>query len=112
MNARELPLPDYDSLPVGAIESRARTLDAPGLRALLDYENAHADRVQVVQVLQHRLHALESGDAQPSGGDPRAYAPEAGGSATHTEPASPQTQGPPINPPSHGDPTNPAQPRT
>jgi hypothetical protein len=112
MNARDLPLPDYDSLPVGAIESRARTLDASGVRALLDYENEHAGRVQVVQILRHRLRSLESGDSQPSGGRPDAHAPEAGASPTHTPQASPQTEGPPINPPSHGDPTNPAQPRT
>jgi hypothetical protein len=111
MTARDLPLPDYDSLPTGAIESRARTLDAAGVRALLDYEKEHADRVQVVLVLQHRLDSLERGDSQPSGGDPAALAPEAGGAPTHTEPASPQTEGPPINPPSQGDPTNPAQPR-
>jgi hypothetical protein len=113
MTDHELPLPDYDSLPVGAIESRARTLDASGVRALLDYENEHACRVQVVQILQHRLDALESGDAHPSGGDPGALAPEAGArEATHAPQASPQTQGPPVNPPSHGDPANPAQPRT
>ena len=79
---------------------------------LLDYENEHADRLQVVQLLRHRLRSLENGDGHPSGGNPDAYAPEAGASANHTPLASPQTQGPPINPPSHGDPTNPAQPRT
>ena len=111
MTAPDLPLPDYDSLPVGSIESRARTLDSTGVRALLDYENEHAGRVQVVQILQHRLKSLEAGDSQPSGGDPLAFAPEAGAGATQTPKASPQTEGPPINPPSHGDPTNPAQPR-
>jgi hypothetical protein len=112
MSASQLPLPDYDDLSTAAIESRARTLDSDGVRALLDYEKEHAHRIQVIQVLQHRLEALTSGDAQPSGGDPAATAPEAG-TATHgTGNASPQTQGPPVNPPSHGDPTNPAQPRS
>ena len=112
MNAHELPLPDYDSLTVGSIEARARTLDTAGVRALLDYENEHAGRLQVVQLLRHRLRSLETGDARPSGGNPVARAPETIGTPTHTPQASPQTQGPPINPPSHGDPTNPAQPRT
>jgi hypothetical protein len=107
----ELPLPDYDSLPVGAIQSRCRTLDAQGVSTLLDYERDHANRVQVVQVLQARLDSLTDGTARPSGGDPAAPAPEAGAAASHTPKASPQTQGPPVNPPSHGDPTNPAQPR-
>ena len=65
MNARELPLPDYDSLPVGSIEARARTLDTAGVRALLDYENEHAGRLQVVQLLRHRLHSLKRGDVRP-----------------------------------------------
>ena len=55
MNAHDLPLPDYDSLTVGSIEARARTLDTAGVRALLDYENEHAGRLQVVQLLRHRL---------------------------------------------------------
>jgi hypothetical protein len=111
MAAHDLPLPDYDNLPVGAIESRARMLDSSGVRALLDYENEHAGRVQVVQILQHRLESLDLREGAPSGGDPSARAPEAGGAPSHTAKASPQTEGPPVNPPSHGDPTNPAQPR-
>ena len=106
-----LPLPDYDHLPVGSLTSRIRTLDADGLQAVLTYEQAHANRVQVVQALTHRLDGVQAG-AQPSGGDPEAARPEAapapdGGSAVSTA-----TSGPPVNPPSHGDPTNPAQPRS
>jgi hypothetical protein len=106
----ELPLPDYDHLPLGSLEGRIRSLDADGLEALLDYERAHGNRLPVVQVLERRLEAVRGG-AELSGGDPMAatpevqHAPQAGGTA------SPQTQGPPVNPPSHGDPTNPAQPR-
>jgi hypothetical protein len=104
----DLPLPDYDSLPAGSVESRARTLDPEGVRQLLDYERQHADRPQIVAMLEHRLEALRSGDAQPSGGDPSAPTPE-------TAPGEPTgfsvTPGPPVNPPSQGDPTNPAQPR-
>ncbi len=106
----ELPLPDYDHLPVGSLEGRIRSLDADALDALLAYEQAHGNRLPVVQVLERRLQAVRDG-AELSGGDPMAATPEVqhapqGGSA-----ASPQTQGPPVNPPSHGDPTNPAQPR-
>ncbi len=105
-----LPIPDYDQLPLGSLESRIRTLDRAGLEALIGYEGEHGDRLPVMQVLQRRLEELESG-AEPSGGDPGA------GSMPETEPAtppsdvSPQTEGPPVNPPSHGVPTNPAQPR-
>lgn len=106
----ELPLPDYDHLPIGSLEGRIRSLDADGLEALLAYERAHGDRLPVTQLLENRLSAVRGG-AEPTSGSPMAATPELqhappGGSA-----ASPQTEGPPINPPSHGDPTNPAQPR-
>jgi hypothetical protein len=111
--SHDLPLPDYDGLPAGAIESRVRTLDEAGVGALLDYEQAHANRVQVVQVLQRRLSALHQGAAEPSGGSPSALAPETPGtSAERPGQAAPTTEGPPQNPPSHGVQTNPAQPRT
>jgi hypothetical protein len=105
-----LPLPDYDHLPVGSLTSRIRTLDADGLQTLLTYEKAHANRVQVISAMDHRLADLRAG-SEPSGGDPAAAQPEhapapAGGSGV-----SEATSGPPVNPPSHGDPTNPAQPR-
>jgi hypothetical protein len=103
-----LPLPDYDALPTGSVESRVRTLDQEGIRQLLDHERGHANRPQIVAMLEHRLESLTSGGAQPSGGDASAPAPEA---APGTATGSSVTPGPPINPPSHGDPTNPAQPR-
>ncbi|PRY47450.1 hypothetical protein LY71_11484 [Geodermatophilus tzadiensis] len=107
----QLPLPDYDHLPVEGLISRIRTLDATGLQTLLDYERAHADRLQVVMAMENRLRSLHEG-AQPSGGDPAAAAaddpvPAAGGSKV-----SEATTGPAMNPPSQGDPTNPAQPRS
>jgi hypothetical protein len=107
---RDLPLPDYDHLPVGSLTSRIRTLGAEDLTTLLDYERAHANRVQVVTVMESRLSGLREG-AQPSGGDPAAPTPETAGAATGGSKVSEATSGPPINPPSQGDPTNPAQPR-
>ena len=111
MTHDELPLPDYDHLLAGSIGSRIRTLDAEGVEQVLAYEREHADRVQVVQVLEHRLAALRTGDAEPSGGRPDAATPESSAGVPGGSPVSPATQGPPQNPPSHGDPTNPAQSR-
>ncbi len=111
MPERDLPLPDYDHLPVGSLVSRIRTLDAPGLQTLLDYEKGHANRLQVVSAMQTRLTSLENG-AQPSGGDPAAATPEAAPGAAGGSKVSEATSGPPMNPPSQGDPTNPAQPRS
>jgi hypothetical protein len=107
----DLPLHDYDHLPVGSLISRIRSLDAAGLQTLLTYEQSHANRVQVVSAMQNRLSGLQEG-AQPSGGDPAAVGADAPASAAGGSKASEATSGPPVNPPSHGDPTNPAQPRS
>jgi hypothetical protein len=109
-NHDELPLPDYDHLPVGSLASRVRTLDLDGVRTLLDYERGHGNRLPVVTVLQNRVTQLEQG-AQPSGGDPAAVTPEAPAGTAAGSKVSTATSGPPVNPPSQGDPTNPAQPR-
>jgi len=106
----DLPLPDYDHLPVGSLTSRIRTLDVDDLQTVLTYEKAHANRIQVVQAMDHRLRELRSG-AQPSGGDPAAAQPEHAAAPAGGSQVSEATSGPPVNPPSHGDPTNPAQPR-
>ena len=107
-----LPIPDYDHLPLGSLESRIRTLDQSGLEALLTHEAKHGDRAPVMNVLRRRLQALRDG-AKPSGGDGGAGTmPEARSQAGHEPKASPATEGPPQNPPSQGVPTNPAQPRT
>jgi hypothetical protein len=107
----QLPLPDYDHLPIGGLASRIRTLDEAGVQTLLDYEQKHGNRLQAVQIMRNRLDALKSG-AQPSGGDPAAdftsEAPEPGAGGSKVSEA---TTGPQINPPSQGDPTNPRQPR-
>jgi hypothetical protein len=105
-----LPLPDYDHLPFGGLAHRIRSLDEPDLNRLLEYEQAHAARLPVVQVMRARLAELRDG-AEPSGGSPVAPAAEAPPAAATGSPVSPVTSGPPMNPPSHGDPTNPAQPR-
>jgi len=104
----ELPLADYDHVPLGTLGSRIAPLDAAGVEQLLAYEREHGNRLPVVQVLEHRLQALQEG-AEPSGSIP-VRMPEVnqghGGSMV-----SPATSGPAMNPPSQGDPTNPSQPR-
>jgi hypothetical protein len=79
MPERDLPLPDYDHLPLGSLISRIRTLDATGLQSLLDYEKGHANRIQVVSAMRNRLSSLKA--AQPSSEDGVAPAPETDNSA-------------------------------
>ena len=106
----ELPLPDYDHLPIASLAQRVRTLDADGVQALLAYESGHGDRLPVTEVLRARLGELEQG-AEPSGGSPLGMAPESGAGPAVPRQTDQTTDAPTINPPSHGDPTNPAQPR-
>ncbi|MHA6793644.1 hypothetical protein ACVGVM_09030 [Pseudonocardia bannensis] len=87
----QLPIPDYDHLPLEGLKHRIRMLTADQLRALLEYEREHAHRLPVIQVFQERLRALESGEARPSDGSPWDV----------------QAEHPP--PPSGGSPANPAQ---
>jgi len=70
-----LPLPDYDQLPAGSVEHRIRSLGSDEVQRLLQYEQEHADRPQVEQILTARLDQLESG-AEPSEGDARAAGPD------------------------------------
>lgn len=56
-----LPLPDYDHIPLGTLPTRITGLDESGLQALLDYEEAHGDRLPVKLVLQNRLEAVQGG---------------------------------------------------
>ncbi|OUE08848.1 hypothetical protein CMsap09_07885 [Clavibacter michiganensis] len=104
----ELPLPDFDHVPLATLPQRILPLDERELLLLVAYEGAHGDRLPVMQVLERRLEALRDG-ADPSGRIPDAMPEVAEGG--HVERVTPATSGPPVNPPSHGDPTNPAQPR-
>ncbi|MFV0127078.1 hypothetical protein ACLGI4_05085 [Streptomyces sp. HMX112] len=107
----ELPLPDYDHLPLGSLQHRIRTLTQDELSTVLAYEEAHGNRLPVVEAMRARLRELKDG-AEPSGGSPGAYAPEQAPPARGGSPVSPETTGPAMNPPSHGTPENPAQPRS
>lgn len=110
MANKELPLPDYDHLPVSSLRHRIRSLGEDGLTELRVYENEHAQRVAVLEMIDARVDALRHG-AQPSTGDPTARRPEqppgvdAGPSVTR------QTAAPPGGPPPHGTPAQPAHPK-
>jgi hypothetical protein len=103
----DLPLPDYDHLPVGTLPTRITGLTEADLQQLVSYEKAHGNRLPILQVLEQRLQALQNG-AEPSG-TRTPPTPEVSAGTGTPQPAS--VPGPPVNPPSQGDPTNPAQPR-
>ena len=98
MSQTDLPLPQYDDLTVGEIESRVRTLDPGGVESLIAYERAHAARPQVLLVLENRAEQLRDG-AEPTGGS--AEVPGAG--EPHDTGQASQTSGPEdTNPPFQG----------
>ncbi|MFJ8596977.1 hypothetical protein [Streptomyces sp. NPDC093598] len=105
-----LPLPDYDHLPIGGLESRVRSLSGDEVEQLLAYERSHADRLPVTRLLDSRLDQLRAG-AQPTSGDPNALRPETGQGGQGGSPVSPATSPQPHSPPPHGTPDQPAQPK-
>lgn len=104
---KDLPLPDYDHLPVGTLPTRITGLGEADVAQLVTYEKAHGNRLPVLQILEKRLQDLQNG-AEPSGSQ-TPPTPEVQGSPATPQPSS--VPGPPVNPPSQGVPTNPAQPR-
>lgn len=105
----ELPLRDYDHLPVSAVGQRIRSLTADQLGQLLDYERAHADRPAVTRVMETRMAELRAG-AKPSGGTQQ-DGPDYPEPPRGTSAAGPETTGPPSSPPPHGTPDQPARPK-
>lgn len=63
----ELPLEDYDSLTLGTLRGRLRSLTLDELVHVRDYEKAHAHRLPVVTLLDNRIAKLATeGAAAPA----------------------------------------------
>lgn len=105
----DVPLADYDHLPIGPLRDRIRSLTDDEVRRLLDYEREHANRAPVISVLVSRLEQLEQG-AEPSGGD-QDVRPEQPGPGRSGSPVTPATSPEPIHPPPHGHPGTPGKPK-
>ncbi|MFC0678490.1 hypothetical protein ACFFGH_11635 [Lysobacter korlensis] len=82
----QLPLPDFDHIPLGTLPSRIHSLDERALTQLLGWERAHGNRLPVTRVLESRIEQLRNG-AEPSGSIPKEM-PE----MTTTQGGSPVTQ--------------------
>ncbi|WP_159944553.1 MULTISPECIES: hypothetical protein [unclassified Nocardiopsis] len=79
------PLPDYEELSLQDLSERVRSLPAERVRELIAYEESHAERMEVLEVLEDRLTKLEGrngflggsgpeGEADPDGQEPDADA--------------------------------------
>jgi hypothetical protein len=95
----ELPLPDYDHVPLGHLPARIAPLTTEQVQQLIDYETEHGNRLPVQVVLENRLEALRNG-AEPSGSVQTDFAevpPAPGASGVSPQTAIRRTR------PSHGD---------
>ncbi|MBF4614588.1 hypothetical protein [Curtobacterium sp. VKM Ac-1376] len=107
MTDRELPIPDFDHVPLGNLSEHLTALDREQLGVLLEHETEHGGRLPVLERIRHRIEALDGG-AEPTGSVPE-HLPEVSAGAPSPSVVTPATAGPKINPPSHGTPTNPVQ---
>jgi hypothetical protein len=96
----ELPIPDYDQLPLTELRHRVRALDDGQLKTLFEHETAHGNRIPVLEVLHARSKEIHDG-AEPSSGDP-AKTPRVTG-ARGGSPVSEATAAEPTSPLRHGD---------
>jgi hypothetical protein len=106
---RDLPLRDYDHLPLPSLAQRIRALTAGEITQLMRYEQDHANRPAAVQVFEARLGELAAGQSPTQGrgqSGPDWPEPPSGGS-----PVRPETAGAPGSAPPHGVPAQPAQPK-
>jgi hypothetical protein len=55
------PLPNYDDLTVASLRARLRNLSVDQVRALVEYERAHAARPEVITMFERRVAKLEAG---------------------------------------------------
>lgn len=96
----QLPLPDYDELPINTLEHEIRALSAEDMQQLIDHEQRHGNRMPVLQLLRTRQEALANG-AQPTGGE---QGDELGrpGETRHGSQVSPDSAAKPAGPLRHG----------
>jgi hypothetical protein len=54
----ELPIPDFDNISIGSLRARLRTLSVEQLVTLREWEQAHANRLNVITTLDNRIAKL------------------------------------------------------
>jgi hypothetical protein len=59
----ELPIPDFDNISLGSLRARLRSLSIEQLVVLRDWEQAHANRLQVITTLDNRIAKLGTDSA-------------------------------------------------
>jgi hypothetical protein len=68
------PLPNYDELSVASLRARLRNLDVAQLRQLVEYEQAHANRADVIAMFTRRIAKLQAETTPEERGEAEAEA--------------------------------------
>jgi hypothetical protein len=68
------PLPNYDELTIASLRARLRNMDIPQLRELVGYEQAHADRADVIAMFERRIAKLQAETTPEERGEAEAEA--------------------------------------
>jgi hypothetical protein len=68
------PLPNYGELSIASLRARLRNLDVTQLRQLVEYENAHAGRADVITMFERRIAKLEAETSPEERGEAAAAA--------------------------------------
>jgi hypothetical protein len=72
------PLPNYDELTIASLRARLRNMDITQLRGLIGYEQAHADRADVIAMFERRIAKLQAETTPEERGEAEVGAEEAG----------------------------------
>jgi hypothetical protein len=100
MQEERFPLSDYDQLATGSIQHMIRSLGEKELQQVLDYERAHNNRTQIVEMMRQRLGELAHG-ARPAAGEQHDEPVEAQDTSKGS-PVTPAGSPEPMHPPRHG----------
>ncbi|MBA8824792.1 hypothetical protein FHX42_002139 [Saccharopolyspora lacisalsi] len=104
MSEPNLPLANYDELPLATLGHRIRSLTEEEIQQLLDHEREHANRVHVIEVLTSRMDELRRGASPTPGSESEpSDVPGHKRSGSVVDPAGPREPGRPTE---HGTRTN------
>ena len=65
----ELPIPDFDNISIGSLRARLRSLSVEQLVVLREWEQAHANRLNVITTLDNRIAKVADENSKANGSD-------------------------------------------
>jgi len=65
----DLPIPDFDNISIGSLRARLRSLSVEQLVVLREWEQAHANRLNVITTLDNRIAKVADENSKANGSD-------------------------------------------